>query len=653
MPVLDIADPFIAARDAARAKGEQLRRSRVATVGKIDAEARTVELSCSSDVDLERWPGFFEKLDHSTDAVDLTRFENAANVLFNHDWDEVIGVILSAKIEDGKIRIVVKFGNSQRAKDVWADVKDGVMRNVSIGYEVLEEELTRSDENSVHYTVIRWAPYETSFVTVPADISVGVGRSLKNEKPNTRTTMSKPDPEVDTTKPTARETVVVTEKPTEVAFKDARAILDIGAKYNAREEAAEAVAAGKTLDEFKSIVLERFNKAVAVRTDSPLGLSDKEIQGFMFSRLIAATVAQQTGHSDAKRLKDEAAFEFEVVEAAAAIRVKKTGRSPKGMFIPAEILNRGKVKLTDEQRQAFLAQRAIIGLSVGDSNASATTVPFLDTASFAELLRPECLLMNLATVVSGLEGDYELPKQVSGSAGGWVTEGVSVSGQDAIFQQLQADPNTVGGFIDITRRASLQSALPIESIIRTGLAAGIGQTVDLAGYYGTGSSGQPLGLTLTDGVKIKEFIGVSGTNGSDGVNPDWTEVVDMETIISDSNVKLDPQNGIYLTNSGGRGWAKTRQKFPTTPTGFTIWEPGNTINGYRTGISNQILKGHWFLGNFKELYMLFWSGLDMLVDPFKFSESGTVRIRALQDMDYLCRRPEAFSFGYNPTNTTP
>jgi len=644
-------NPFLAQRKP----GEPNVRSREMRIDKIDVEKKTVDLSFSSDVDLERFHGYFEKLDHSPGAIDLTRLNNSASALFNHRWDEVIGVVEKAWVKEGKGYVEMRFGNSHRAQEVWPDVRDGIMKNVSVGYEVLSDELTRSDETGDHWTVTRWAPYEVSIVTVPADISVGVGRAaLLSLETTTNTRMSTATPATEpapaavaapAATPAPTPAVVVTETRAS-QMEDAKRVLAIGQRFHAKEEAAQAVADGISVEEFQAQLLARTKQAVDSRTETPLGLSDREIQRFSFARIIAADVASKMNLPDAARLKEDAAFELDVVTAASKKRTQQN-RKVQGLYIPGEILRHGRVKLNDEQREAFAAaQRAVISVAstVGNANVGATFVPELDTASFAELLRPECLLMNHATVVNGLSGPYEIPKHVSGATGGWVSEDGDAPGQNAIFTMLPAVPHTVGGLTEVTRRALLQSALDLESILRSDLARGVGQTADLAGYYGTGQNGQPTGLTLTDGVKTVGFAGNGA--GNDGISPEWTELVQMETTVGQGNVKLDPSNGAYLFNVYGRGWAKTRQKFPGTPTGMTIWEPGNTINGYQTGISNQIQNGHWFLGNWKEMFIAMWSGLDLLVDPFTHSAKGRVRIVALQDMDYLIRRPEAFCFGF-------
>ncbi|MCV5839318.1 HK97 family phage prohead protease, partial [Escherichia coli] len=75
-------------------------------------------------------------------------------------------------------RAVVRFGTSPRAEEIWQDVKDGIRQHVSIGY-IVHAMVLESDEDDVRtYRVTDWEPFELSFVTVPADPSVGVGRSL-------------------------------------------------------------------------------------------------------------------------------------------------------------------------------------------------------------------------------------------------------------------------------------------------------------------------------------------------------------------------------------------------------------------------------------------------------------------------------------------
>ena len=106
-------------------------------VRELNEENRTVELSFSSEEPYERYWGI-EILDHSITSVNMDRLNNAAPLLFNHDRDVVIGVVEYAKIENRRGVALVRFGNSEKAKEVFSDVVDGIMKNVSVGYQINE-----------------------------------------------------------------------------------------------------------------------------------------------------------------------------------------------------------------------------------------------------------------------------------------------------------------------------------------------------------------------------------------------------------------------------------------------------------------------------------------------------------------------------------
>ena len=128
-------------------------------------------ISVSSEFPVERGFGK-EVLSHKKDAVDLTRFNDAAPVLWSHDPTIQVGVIKRAYLEGKKLKTDIQFGNSDKAKEVQADVAAGIIRNVSIGYSIEKEE-PKED-----YTLItRWTPLEASFVSVASDPTIGVQRS--------------------------------------------------------------------------------------------------------------------------------------------------------------------------------------------------------------------------------------------------------------------------------------------------------------------------------------------------------------------------------------------------------------------------------------------------------------------------------------------
>jgi|GEM_PF-605105 len=145
----------------------------------VDEESRTVDLSFSSETPIERWYGT-EILDHSPSSVRLERFNGGAALLVNHERNDQVGVIEagSAKIGSDKMgRAVVKFSKSTRGQEILDDVRDGIRTLVSVGYWIYEAVLEKHDDNGDTYRITDWEPMEVSIVSVPADVSVGVGRA--------------------------------------------------------------------------------------------------------------------------------------------------------------------------------------------------------------------------------------------------------------------------------------------------------------------------------------------------------------------------------------------------------------------------------------------------------------------------------------------
>ena len=149
---------------------------------RIDARAETengITFAASSGIEVERWWGT-EVLAHDKGAVRMGRIDGgAAPLLFNHNWDDPIGMIDAGRLEDGRLMVDAHFFDTERAREVKAMLEGG-LRNVSIGYEIhaMEEENKKN-----RFTATDWEPLEVSIVTIPADPSVGIGRSNDSPKP--------------------------------------------------------------------------------------------------------------------------------------------------------------------------------------------------------------------------------------------------------------------------------------------------------------------------------------------------------------------------------------------------------------------------------------------------------------------------------------
>lgn len=183
----------------ARTKGEKVKKKPInnekyfreinqSEIKKSEDEERIFELSFSSEVPYKRFFGY-EILDHSESSVDLKRLKDVGCVLFNHDRNRVIAKILDAWIEDNKGRARIQFDEDADADTIFKKVQAGTLSGVSIGYIVNTWEEIPTGKKSKDgrfmgpcYVAKDWYPYEISIVSVPADPTVGVGRSVEEDE---------------------------------------------------------------------------------------------------------------------------------------------------------------------------------------------------------------------------------------------------------------------------------------------------------------------------------------------------------------------------------------------------------------------------------------------------------------------------------------
>lgn len=148
----------------------------------IDRDLRTIPAALSSEYPVRRYYGN-EVLVHSADAINLERAADGLSMLWNHNTDLPIGIVESIKLDtDGKLRGRLRFSNNSKASEVWNDVSDGFLKDISISYSVDKWEEEAGGDT---VRVTRWTLLEASVVTVPADHTVGMNRSLTGVKPMT------------------------------------------------------------------------------------------------------------------------------------------------------------------------------------------------------------------------------------------------------------------------------------------------------------------------------------------------------------------------------------------------------------------------------------------------------------------------------------
>jgi HK97 family phage major capsid protein/HK97 family phage prohead protease len=581
-----------------RALEGRYKRSEVTDFSEV--EERTYEFPFSSEFPVSRYFGN-EILSHESDAADLSRLNDGAPLLFNHNPDRVIGVVERAYIDGDKRRgyARVRFSRNAFAQEILSDVKDGVLRNVSFGYSIDKME----ERNGGDFVATSWSPYEVSVVSIPADSSVGIGRSLKTQPAASAAPTPDPLPVMENTTP---DLAVVRSEAIEAERTRIADISALCTKHNMDELGRQLVESGRSIDEARAAVLDKMNihQEPVTMSAAEIGLSAQESRNFSFLRAINY-LANPTDRS----AREAAAFEIEASDAAAA----KLGRQSRGITIPQDVLRRD--------------------LNVGAATAGGNLVATeLDAGSFIDLLRNASALDQAgATVLTGLTGNVAIPRQSGAGTAYWVAESGAPTESQQSVDQVSLTPKTVAAFTDYSRRLMLQSSIDVENMVRTDLATVLALKIDLAGLYGTGTNSEPLGLKLTTGVGTEDFAAAT---------PTFAEVVALESDVATANALMG--SPVYLMNAAMRGSLKTKQK--DAGSGLFVME-GDLVNGYRGVLSNQVASGDLWFGNFADLIIGYFSGLDLMVDPYTHSTSGTVRVVAMQDVDIAVRHPESFSRG--------
>ncbi|MCH9690993.1 MAG: phage major capsid protein, partial [Gammaproteobacteria bacterium] len=515
------------------------------------------------------------------------------------------------------------------------DVVDGILRNVSIGYINHEMMLESRDGEIETYRVIDWEPYEISVIAVPADPTVGVGRSLNTDsnpitirgKIMTKETTPTPTPAAQGhTAPTGeqqRSLSAAQQAPAAQARQEdilanersrIREINAIGEQFQQRGLVQDAIAKGNSVDQFRALVLERLTPTKTGQFDRPggdalsqpqknisarsLGIGDGELQRYSMMRAIEAA---RTGNWA------KAGFEREVSLEIA----KRTGKESRGFYMPHEILGRRQLEKKTPGKGGEMVATELM------------------TDEFIKRVRDKAVIGQLgARILSGLVGDVDIPKQITGGNFYWIDEDEDVPESDFDFTTIGLKPKTIAGAIPVTRRLRKQFSTSVENMIRGDLIEGIGVASDTALINGTGQGNQPLGLLNMTGVPGLEY-------GNAGI--DWDAVIDMETSVDTFNSNVGRL--AYLTTKNERGSAKKTQVFDNT--GERIWQDGE-VNGYKAEASNLVPAGTWIYGDWSQILIGFWGVLDLKVDEYSKAASDGLILRVFQDIDINVRRKDAF-----------
>ena len=572
----------------------------------IDEEKRTVRIALTSETPVMRSFGY-EILSHDAEDIDMSFMASGRSpLLLDHDPEKQIGVIESYSLDSNTRRTLaqVRFGRSDLATEVFNDVLDGIRQNVSVGYQVTK---MRKDENEKNTYRVSFFPLEASIISIPADMSSGIGvarsnnnNSLQNSEV-TKMEENKTETKVEPTVNVEEVRSIASSEAKSNYSKEVDEILELGARHNKSDLSREAIRKGVSVSDFRGQLLNEIGSEPLDTKE--IGLTNKETKRFSVLKAINA-MANPTD----RKAQEEAAFEFECSRAAGEIY----GRTAQGVLLPPEVLSNWSQRDLNASDDAGLIGQDFRG---GD---------------FIDALRNSSAVMQNATILSGLSGDVKIPKKTAASSAAFISsEGGAAGESEMTIGSVTMTPRTLGAFTDVTRQLMIQSSLDVENLIRNDLAGSMAIALDNAALEGSGSSGNPTGITNTTGINTVSL--------SSAAAPTFAEMVSMETAVAVDNALLGGL--VYIVHPSNAGTLKTTEK--ASNTAQFVYTDG-LINGYPVVVSAQLTANNYVFGNMSDLLVGLFSGVDLIVDPYTNSSSGTVRVVALQSCDVNVRNAVSF-----------
>ena len=542
-------------------------------------ESREIEISFSSEVPYLRSYGY-EILSHDATAVNLARLNGNGAVLLNHDIEKRVGGVMQAYIgSDKKCRAKIKLSRSAAGEDVKKDIDDGILKSVSVGYIAKEMELLpEKRDGHEQYLIKSWEPLEVSFVSVPADTTVGVDRSTKINS--------------------------VKENKLNNQSSNIDEILAVAKQFDIKDDnmIRDHIQSGDVAG-FKKRVLDTLSNPVPIQTCSN-EMEREEKRHFSLGNIIQGQINNDFSRSG---------FEIEVCQELS----RTAGKKPQGMLIPASAIFRT--------------------YTIG---AAAAGADFLPTETHGDMLieylRNKSVIFQAgAQILDGLQGNLEIPVHSGTVTAEWELENTAATEGTGTIDQRTASPHTITSWSSYSRKLMLQSAVNMEQFVSNDLSENLLSQIDYAGLAGAGTE-EPTGI-LNNGDVLTTSTG--GTIS-------YAELLESERQLGAENTLSNTVS--FVTNSNVRKQLKGIFK-NTTYGEISLWTDDNKVMGYPSFVTEHmpddfnVSYDTAILGDFSQLLICMWSGIDLIVDPYSNSTKGQVNISAFLDIDVILRHPESFA----------
>ncbi|MWM87751.1 phage major capsid protein [Escherichia coli] len=610
-----------------------------------------------------------EILVHTPEAVDLSRLNNNAPLLFNHNFDNHLGVVCDARIDADNVgRALVKFSkHGTLANDVRNKVIEGTMEKISVGYDIKEYHI---DYAKGQLIVTKWAPYELSFVTVPADDTVGLNRSLNTITVNLEAKRDMTKEQIEEIKEEqepaqVEETPVEENKEPEVeetqerqveenkedenledgkdaehpesvdddssTVREAEEVKEEREAAPVEEEKIEEVAERSEEDELEIREIARELNINEDDEEFKRALTNKEItpEAFRTKALNNLVNAQRNNEQINKEQIMEKTFDLNnVIRSLVDGDVLGANEAEYSAMAAGAAMQRGRAA---RGGSVFVPAAALRAASEGNTKATLTAVTDekLLTESYVEMLLPQSVLGRLGvTVLSGLNAPIAVPKMTTSSvdAFGFVDENGAAPESKAEFANVKMAPKTFAGGNPISRQ-SLKTVPNIATLITDHINKAVRIKLEQLILSDKDNTRGPKGLVkqLVDGGRVAKKAAFS-----------YKDFLKEIAALTDAGV---PAQAIKFAMSGATA-AELESTLKDNGVSGYIIENGK-LAGYDVVTSGVIPADHIVLGDFSGIMIGEWGGLELDMDDTTYRAQSAIVPRIWVDLDFTVVQPEA------------
>ncbi|EFE9727443.1 major capsid protein [Escherichia coli] len=607
-----------------------------------------------------------EILVHTPEAVDLSRLNNNAPLLFNHNFDNHIGVVCNARIDADNVgRALVKFSkHGTLANDVRNKVIEGTMEKISVGYDIKEYHI---DYAKGQLIVTKWEPFEISFVTVPADDTVGLNRSLNTITVNLEAKRDMTKEQIEEIKEEqepaqVEETPVEENKELEVEETQERQVeeneenenLEDGKDAEHPESVDDDSSTVREAEEVKeereaAPVEEEKTEEVAERSEEDeleireiareLNIDDEELkralankemtpEAFRTKALNNITNAQRN-NEQIKDSKMEKTFDLNnVIRSLVDGEALGANEAEFSAMAATATMQRGRAA---RGGSVFVPAAAMRAAAAGNTKADLTAITDekLLTESYIEMLMPESVLGRLGvTVYSGLTAPTAIPKMTKSSvdAFGFVDENGAAPEGKAEFANVKLSPKTFAGGNPISRQ-SIKTVPGIATLITDHINQAVRIKLEQLILSDKDNARGPAGL-------VKQLVDASRVTKKAAFS--YKDFLKEIAALTDAGV---PAQAIKFAMSGATA-AELESTLKDNGVSGYIIENGK-LAGYDVVTSGVIPADHIVLGDFSGITIGEWGGLELDMDDTTYRAQSAIVPRIWVDLDYVVTQPEA------------